>query len=341
MEKMSRFIGIDLHKNMFVVCILSEDGSKQFKRFELLNIQKFIKELRMTDILAVESTNNTRYFVEKVKKYVKEVKVINPLKFKIISKSVKKTDQQDAEKIAFYLSKGILPEIKLKSMKYSEIASLTQTRDKFVKLRTSLKNKIHNILLSYGIVTKKTCFNSEKGLQEVLLYKLSKIAMIELKVIVEQINNLNKSIKILDDEISEKGKELKGHENLISIKGIGDKGAAILLSIIGDVNNFESVKKLDAYFGLVPRVRQSNEKEYHGRITKLGNKLARTTLVQCTLIAKKYSNYLQTFYEKLKQKKGSGKAIIATARKLLGIIYNTLKNNWVFEDFTKFVIKTN
>lgn len=338
---MSRFIGIDLHKNMFVICILSEDGSKQFKRFELVNIKKFINELKTTDILAVESTNNTRYFVEKVKKYVKEVKVINPLKFKIISKSVKKTDQQDAEKIAFYLSKGMLPEIKLKSMKYSEIASLTQTRDKFVKLRTSLKNKIHNILLSYGIVTKKSSFNSEKGLQLVLLYKLSEIAMIELKVIVDQISNLNKSIKILDNEISEKGKELKGHENLTSIKGIGDKGAAILLSLIGDVNNFESVKKLDAYFGLVPRVRQSNEKEHYGRITKLGNKLARTTLVQCALIAKKYSNYLQSFYEKLKQRKGSGKAIIATARKLLGIIYNTLKNNWVFEDFTNFVIKTN
>jgi len=39
---------------------------------------------------------------------------------------------------------------------------------------------------------------------------------------------------------------------------------------------------------------------------------------------------------RLKSKKGSGKAIIATARKLLGIVYRTLKNNWVFEDFNKF-----
>jgi hypothetical protein len=30
----------------------------------------------------------------------------------------------------------------------------------------------------------------------------------------------------------------------------------------------------------------------------------------------KYSFYLRTFYEKLKTKKGSGKAIIATAKKL-------------------------
>jgi transposase len=337
---MKRFIGIDLHKNMFVVCILTQDGQRRFRKYFLKGMENFIKELKETDILAVESTNNTRYFVEQVSPYVSEVKVINPLKFKVISSSVKKTDQADAEKIAFFLSKGMLPEIKLKSSKHSEISSLTHTRDKFVKLRTSLKNKIHNILVSYGIVTKKTSFNSNKGLQRVFEYDVSEIAMIELEVIVEQIRSLNKSIDRLDKEICEKGKELQGFENLVSIKGVGEKSAAILLSSIGDINNFESVKKLDAYFGLVPRLSQSNEKEHYGRITKKGNKLARTVLVQCAFVAIKYSNYLNTFYNKLKQKKGSGKAIIATARKLLGIIYNTLKNNWVFDDFPNFVIKT-
>jgi len=48
---------------------------------------------------------------------------------------------------------------------------------------------------------------------------------------------------------------------------------------------------------------------------------------------------LKSFYEKLKTKKGSGKAIIATSRKLLGIIYQTLKEEWEFEDFPNFVIK--
>jgi hypothetical protein len=35
---------------------------------------------------------------------------------------------------------------------------------------------------------------------------------------------------------------------------------------------------------------------------------------------------------------GSGKAIIATARKFIGIIYNTLKNDGVFEDFPNVVL---
>jgi hypothetical protein len=78
---------------------------------------------------------------------------------------------------------------------------------------------------------------------------------------------------------------------------------------------------------------------HHGKITKEGSKLGRTTLVQCTLVAIRYPIYLERFYERLRVKKGSGKAIIATSRKLLTIIYQTFKNEWVFEDFGNFVLK--
>ena len=95
--------------------------------------------------------------------------------------------------------------------------------------------------------------------------------------------------------------------------------------------------KLAAYFGIVPRVSNSNETEHSGRITKRGTKLGRTTLVQRALIAQRYSPYLKAYYEK-KKSRGTGKAIIALARKFLGIIYRTLKNKWLFEDFPNFVL---
>jgi transposase len=40
--------------------------------------------------------------------------------------------------------------------------------------------------------------------------------------------------------------------------------------------------------------------------------------VQCALIAQRYSPYLKRYYEKIKARRGTGKAIIALARKLLG-----------------------
>ena len=338
---MRRFIGVDLHKKMFTVCFYDAKSKKQrSKSYELKKIESFRKELRDDDIVGVEMTGNTRFFVKKIIDKVKEIKVINPTKFDIISKSMKKTDKNDAIAIAEFLSLGNVPDVKIKEDLAERIASLANTRYKFVQMRTAMKNKVHGLLNSYGIVLNREELSSKKGLINVLKYKIAPIAAKELEIIVKQIENLNDGIKELDKELEEKGKELDGFESITSIKGIGSKSGAILLSIIDDVNRFENEKKLASYFGIVPRVHQSNDKEWQGRITKHGSRLGRTTLVQCTWVAIKYSKHLRVFYERLKAKKGSGKAIIATAKKLLGIIYNTLKNKWVLEDFPNYVKKT-
>ena len=333
-----RDIGVDLHKTNFQCCYLKED-QVEFKKYLLSELEDFRKGLRQTDRIAVESTGNSRWFMNQVKDKVAEVVVVNPGQFKVIVDSSNKTDKKDAELLALYLSKGMLPEVIMKDEHSSQIKSLCNTRDKLVKLRTSLKNKIHNILLSHGIISKREDFSSEKGLQKAQSYALGDTAEVEIDVIVDQIRHLNEGIKKLDREIESKGKHLKGYKNITSIKGIGPKSGTILLSVIGDIDRFPSRKALDAYFGIVPRVRNSNDTVHHGRITKKGSKLGRTTLVQCTLVAIRYSPYLRNFYLRLKTKKGSGKAIIATARKLLGIIYQTLQNNWIFEDFPNFVLQ--
>ena len=338
---MKRYVGVDLHKNMFVVSFYRVDSRKhEVKSYLMKEIADFINDLEGSDTVAVESTNNTRYFVNCIREHVSEVKVINPSQFKVISKSVKKTDANDAKVIAEFLSKDMVPEVRMKDKKTAQINSLANTRDKLVKLRTALKNKIHNILSSHGIQLKKEALSSEKSLQRILEQPVDPVAYVELEVIIGQIRSLNEGIKKLDKELEDKGSELPGHENITSIKGIGKKSGSILLSVIGDINDFENEKKLAAYFGIVPRVSNSNETEWQGRITKRGSKLGRTTLVQCTLIAIRYSPQLRAFYDRIKAKKGSGKAIIATAKKLLNIIYYSLKENIIFEDFTNSVIRT-
>ena len=60
-------------------------------------------------------------------------------------------------------------------------------------------------------------------------------------------------------------------------------------------------------------------------------------MVQCALIAQRYSPYLKNYYEK-KKSHGIGKAIIALARKFLGIIHRTPKKKCAFEDLPNFVL---
>lgn len=335
---MRRFIGVDLHKNSFTVCYMQKKGEQNLRTFRVApkDVEIFKSSLTKQDEVAVESTGNAGYFAREVKESVSKVRIINPIQFKIISESVKKTDEHDAVTIARYLSKGLIPEVRMRSKDEAKLGSLIGTRDKFVKLRTTLKNKIHNILNASGIVTAKEMFTSDKALERVVAMDLDNADLFEIRIIVDQIKSLNKSIDEINKELIDRGKKLDGHKGLTSITGIGDISATILLNTIGDVDDFGDDKKLAAYFGIVPRVAVSNETSHYGKITKRGNKIARTVLVQSTLIAIRYNHYLRRFYFRLKAKKGSGKAIIATARKLLTIIYRTLKNDWVFEDFNRF-----
>jgi len=335
---MKRFIGVDLHKNSFTVCYMQEGGEYSLKSFKVdkRGIEEFKRTLAKDDELALESTGNAGYLARQIEGLVARIRIINPVQFKVISESIKKTDEHDATVISRYLSKGLIPEVRMRSKEEAKLASLIGTRDKFVKLRTALKNKIHNILNANGIVTTKEMFNADKSLDRVLEMELDEGDLFELRVIIDEIKNLNKSIDEINKELTNRGKKLSGHSNLTSITGIGDITATILLNTIGDIGDFDDDKKLAAYIGIVPRVYVSNEMSHYGRITKMGNKIARTALVQSTLIAIRYNPYMRRFYLKLKTKKGSGKAIIATSRKLLTIVYRTLKNNWVFEDFNRF-----
>jgi transposase len=333
-----RSIGVDLHSNSLTACYLNEDGQEQFRTVSLKDLASFKESLRAEDKLAVEATGNVRWFVEQVRPLLSRLVIVNPGQFEVIRKSVKKTDRHDARALAKFLQKDLLPESRLKEKSAAQMESLCQTRQKLVQLRTSLINKIHALHRARGIESKKSEFNSEKGLKAALNREWEALERVELEVIVSQIRSLDEGIKKIEKQIAESGSEMEGYRNLKSIKGIGERSAAILLSVIGEVKDFEKEEKLASYFGIVPRVSNSNETINHGRITKRGSKLGRTTLVQCTLVAIKYSDYLRSYYTKKKSQKGSGKAIIATARKFLGIIYRTLKNNWVFADFPNFVL---
>jgi len=336
MEK--RFIGIDLHRNRFTCCIRLENDRTYISEWALEDLSRFVKKLRPNDEVAVEITSNTRLFHDAVAPQVARVVVVDTNQFRVISQSVKKTDPHDARLLSLYLSKGLLPEVRMKDKERAQLASLTQTRDTLVKQRSALKNKVNNILSARGLNLAKEALSSEKKLQQVLELPFDDVVRFELRILVEQIRVLNKSVAEMENKIGEEGSKLKGYQNLSSIKGIGTITGAILLSVIGDVNDFADEGRLASYFGIVPRVSKSNETERSGRIHKRGTKLGRTALVQSALIAANYSPYLKRFYEQVKARRGAGKAIIALARKFLGIIYRTLKNNWVFEDFPNFVL---
>src|SRR5437773_6758530 len=335
---MKRYLGVDLRRTQMTVCTRLESGEESVREWAIKDLPEFAEQLRAEDEIAVEATGTTGRFYDAVVGRVARLVVVNPHKFKIISESVSKTDGKDCRELALFLSKDLLPEVRMKPRKDRELLHLAETRDLLVKQRSALKGKINNLLAMQGINLKREALSSQVALERVLAIDVGARVKVELRVLVEQIRGLSTSIAELEALIEEEGEQLPGHANLTSIKGIGTLSATVLLTTIGAVNDFADENKLAAYLGLVPHVQNSNATQRSGGITKMGNKLARTALVQCGLIAQRYSPYLKQFYQRVKQRRGGGKAKIALARKLAKIVYDTLKNNWVFADFPSFTL---
>ena len=181
---MKRYLGVDLHRTQITVCTRLGNGRTYVRQWFLRDLKQFAAQLRQDDEIAVEATGNTRLFYEAVVKQVARVVVVNPSQFKVISQSVKKTDSNDAELLALYLSKGLLPEVRMKDREHRNMSHLAQTRDLLVKQRSALKGKINNLLSAEGINLKRETLSSQKALARVLALPLSPILATEVRVLV-------------------------------------------------------------------------------------------------------------------------------------------------------------
>jgi len=338
------FIGVDLHKHQITVCFLSNDGTERIEiyYFSENGINSFIEQLKLLKDcgyeleLAVETTGNSEYFYNQIKSYVDKAIVLNTLKLKPIMKSYKKTDKNDCRIIAFFLSKNMMEgySVNMPSEEAKSLRRLLKARYILMKARIGIKNQIHGILLGYGEETKKRFLTSKKGREK--LRKMNYAEQSILNILIDNIDNLDKQIIEVENEIEEKVKSRKREDEIIqSLPGFGKIISASIIAGIDNIDRFEIPKSLTAYVGLVPFVNNSGDKVIHGKITKTGPAYMRTALVQAVLAmlrTKEMRNHpLVLNYYKMKETKCSGKAIIATARKLLNIIWHLLKRNETFD----------
>jgi transposase len=170
-------VGVDLHKGQFTVYwrwagdplgrterLRTNELGYQWLEGQLKRLLEEGQEVR----LAVESTGNTRYFKRRVEALGVPVVVINTMKFKVVTESVKKTDRRDAATIAEFLEKDMLPEAKLCSTESEELRRVLKARTVLVRSVVAIKNQVHGLLLSLGIETKRGSLQSQEGRRRVL-----------------------------------------------------------------------------------------------------------------------------------------------------------------------------
>jgi transposase len=82
--------------------------------------------------------------------------------------------------------------------KAGAIGSLAQTRDRLAKQRIALKNRANNILGACGLYRIEEALSSDEKLRQVLELVNDEVVRMQLRVIVEQIRTLNRSIAELE-----------------------------------------------------------------------------------------------------------------------------------------------
>ncbi|MDG7042190.1 MAG: IS110 family transposase [Nitrososphaerota archaeon] len=135
-----------------------------------------------------------------------------------------------------------------------------------------------------------------------------------------------------DDAIRE---TVEGDERarlLDTISGIAPYSAFYLSTMLDDVERFQDSKHAAAYLGLAPSLYQSGDVSYTGHITKAGDPVLRSILIQCARASIKSDERMKEFYLRIKRKRGERKAIVAVARKMGVYAYWILKKNVTYKE---------
>lgn len=334
-----RHIGVDLHKTNFVACFIEADDTRRLETYPLTGdgLARFKRQLDASDELAVEATQNVHYFHDQVKGHVRRVAVVDTYRFGVVAKSKKKTDKADAAALARFLKLGWLPEVQVPSERVRELRQLLQARETLVSMRTKLKNMAHAAFSRNGVALARAAFASAAGRARLAVRaELPDADRLVLDVALRQIAQLDAEVKAVEEEVVRRGKSLRGVSRLLQVHGLNLLSAISLLAEVGDIALFETSKQLVSYAGLATSTKQSSETTRHGGVTKRGRKRLRTVCIQAVLaMVNRTQTPLMEFYRKKKREKGAGKAICATARKLLTIIFVLLKKEldyWYLED---------
>jgi transposase len=327
------FIGVDLHKKSITVCVMDQNRKVLARRTipctETNKIVDFFRKFRPFKVV-VEATASYPWFVELVESMADEVILANPKKLRVIAESTKKTDRLDAQILAEFLVLDMIPRAYQPTPRQRQHRGLVRHRQYLQGRITSVRSKIRHILSNYN-ADRKDLFSAKCGpayFKEVPLSDADRFVIKQLWALwqefVAQREALTKKIKAFVAKAPQR--EAEDRALLKTAPGVGFVTAEVVLSELGDYSRFRNSKAVSAYAGLAPAVRQSGDKRSKDmRITKEGSGLLRWALVESAWRLVGTSPKWSAMYARLKQRKGSKRAIVAVARKLLCVLYAMLR----------------
>lgn len=336
-----KYIGIDLHRDFFVAVAQESNGTELFKKRygnSVTSVDELLSGFTEPPMVVVEATRNWMWFTKALQDKGCIVQLAHPFRTKAIASARIKTDSIDAKTLCDLLRADLIPQSYISTPSELDDRELSRGRINLVHDQTVLKNRVMAILGKDNLRFAGTDLFGVAGKIWLKEQTLSEAKREVINVYLNRLTNTKEAIKILDGRIKQRSSSIPEVELLQTIPGFGTTTAFLLASEIGPIQRFPNNKKFTSYFGLVPRLSQSGNHAYYGRITKLGNPYVRWALVQAAhRLVRSNANY-RRFADRIAFKHGKKKAIVAVARKLATICFAVLKEKRVYQKEYKSIV---
>ena len=319
-----RAIGLDVHRDFCVVAICEDGQVRSGGRVPSTpeGLRALAESLLATDRVALEVTASCWEVARILEPYVERVVVVSP-DGTGISSARAKTDKLDARALAVLCWKGELDAVWMPDERCRILRRRLARRQQLVWGRTRSKNEIAAVL-QRRLVERPPISDlfGVKGRRWLAEVELPVEERESVDAGLRQIAFLDAELVAVDRLIAQQALSWPEIRRLMTVPGVNLICAASFMAAIGEPSRFLTSRKLVAYLGLDPKVRQSGSSTPRsGRISKRGSANARWALVEAAWSAVKQPGPLRAFYERTRRRRGHGKAIVATARKLAVLLW--------------------
>ncbi|AGA76919.1 IS110 family transposase [Echinicola vietnamensis] len=362
-QVIQRGCGLDVHQKTVVATVSGIDveiDTRTFGTFtaQIEELKTWLNSLSITHI-AMESTGVYWKPVYNILEEDFKIILVNARHIKNVPGH--KTDKKDSEWIAKLLLSGLLKGSFVPTEWIRELRDLCRYKRKLIAQRVAQRNRLHKILEDANIKLASVASdifgvtgtliidalirkqddpeylaNLAKGslrkkmadLKLSLQGRLTEHHRFMLATLRDSIDSINAQIGHIEARIERYAVELQQEVDLLqTIPGIGKETAMNILAESGnDMEVFPDHKHLASWAGVSPGNNESAGKKKSTRITH-GNKYLKTALVEAAWAASHTKDtYLGRKYGAIAARRGSKKALIAVAHKILTGLYYILKN---------------
>ena len=342
-DGIDEFVGIDHHKKHSHVTIKDREG-RIVKRRKILSkresFERFLGEGNGAVRMAIfEAGARYRPLYRWLRELADDIVMAHPGRLKIISETVYKDDKIDSEKLTDLGMLGLVPKAYPCSDEAWDRRQLLRQRAALVRMRTSVKNRIHALVDLYPDASpprpKLTDIFGKLGMEWLRELILPRPDRRRLDQLLDVCDYLHKQIRRMEPEVKKIVRSDPRCKWLVTVPGIGDFFAALIVAEIDDIRRFGKSRHFISYTGLVPGRDQSAEVAKSRGIHKHGSRWLRWAFVEAAIPATKSDLALKNTYDRICRKKGpkAGPKVakVAVARKLAAIVYRLLVEERPYE----------